>query len=758
MILAASVHLLVALAGIHGTVRSAGHGGPLAGVRVEIDGSMGVSSDSAGHYFATGLVTGPHEIRFVAVGYRIERATVLLSDLSDLTLDIELTPQPLLLSPLEVVADTQRQPPARLTGPSPMRDEAGHYRFTSGWQVNQPASTDDIQQLLATVPGVSARNDNATALSIRGGRGSENLMLLDGIPVIGAVHFAGASSAINPDAIATVDVHTGVSSARYDDALSGVIELATADAVPQQARMTSTLSISDVRSVFRAPLESGGNVLLGARSSFRNLLTDGAGFGARNGYQDYIAAGHLQRGAETFGIVAFASNDRLHWEPVADGTPSISGDDGSGSLNSSVGNGASWRSGSAGITWSRRKAVGDEWRAAGWWTGSSASISLQSPGEAQSLSSAIGELGLSIERSQRYAASALVVGGELKQPRTVYSVATWHGTQPQDSGNAVTAAPVLASLYGEWDGRGSAQFDFHAGLRVSAGNSAPLNVDPRLVVNLQIDPATRVEAAAGRTHQTVQSLLNEENLSSTILGPPLMMISTGAPTASAEQWQLSVDRQVARRVAIALDAYLRSWENVVLPAMSGTFLTPSVPVLGAGRSRGFLASASIVEGSFTLHFSGTLESATQQAGGITYHTGFEQPWSIAGDASYHPSTKSTLQVRWQTAAGQPTTALSPGLEWHSWQPATGTGEIEGLANTVPGPLNALRLPGPLRIDVGLRRDWRIGHAGSLVITTLRLNNVLARPDPVGLVAEPDGSFRLLSGTPRGLVLELGWRF
>ena len=275
MLLPTSVRLLVLLAGIHGTIRSAGHGGPLAGVRIEIDGGTGLSSDTAGRYAATGLVPGSHEIRFVAAGYRIERVIVLLSDSSDLALDIELTPQPVLLSPIEVVADSLRQSPAGLTGLSSIRDDAGHYRFTTGWQANQPASAVDIQQLIATVPGVTARNDNTTALSIRGGRGSENLTLLDGIPIIGAVHFAGASSAINPDAIATVDVHTGVSSVRYDDALSGVIELSTADAVPQQAELTSALSISDVRSVFRAPLEAGGSVLLGARSSFRNCSRTG---------------------------------------------------------------------------------------------------------------------------------------------------------------------------------------------------------------------------------------------------------------------------------------------------------------------------------------------------------------------------------------------------------------------------------------------------------------------------------------------------
>lgn len=761
MLLPTSVHLLVVLAGIHGTIRSAGHGGPLAGVRIEIDGATSLSSDTAGRYTATGLAPGPHEIRFLAAGYRIERATVILTDASDLTLDIELTAQPLMLSPIEVIADSARRALAGTSGPASVLDEAGHYRFTSGWQANQPAGATDIQQLIATVPGVTTRNDNTTALSIRGGRGSENLMLLDGIPITGAVHFAGASSAINPDAISTVDIHTGVSSVRFDDALSGVVELATADAAPQHAQVTSALTISDVRSVFRAPLEPGGSVLLGARSSFRNLLTDGAGFGSLNGYQDFIAAGHLRLGAGTVGIVAFASNDHLNWQPVADGTLPHPADDGSGGVSAPTANGAAWRSDAAGITWTHPGGISGEWRAAGWWTGSGAGISLQSPGQAQYISNAFGELGASIERRQRYGTSALLLGGELKQPRTSYGVATWHGTQRPDSGTAIVAAPVLASLYGEWDWHAWAPFDVRAGMRVSSGTAGVISVDPRLVLNLQVEPGTRFEAAAGRTHQTTQSLLNEESLTSTIVAPPLMTIATtGTPVATADQWQLSIERQVGRGLAIALDAYLRSWDHVVVPATTGALLAVGAPEIGAGRARGLLASAAIVEGSFTMHLAGTLESVTQQAGGTTYQTGFEQPWSIAGDLGYHPSARSTVQIHMETGAGRPTTPLSPGLEWHSWQPATGTGEMEGLATAFPGPLNTLRLPGPLRVDIGLRRDWRIGPGGnqSMVTTTLRLNNVLGRPDPVGLVAEPDGSFRLLSGTPRGLVLELGWRF
>jgi hypothetical protein len=760
MIVPASVNLLVALAGIHGTVRAAGYGIPLPGVCVELDGIAGPSTDRVGRYMATGLLPGPHEIRFVAAGYRARRVTILLSDSSDLTLDVELIPEPLVLPPIEAIAGAVPGASAGLALSSAAQDEAGQYRFTSGWQANRTAGAVDIQQLIASVPGVATRNDNTTALSIRGGRGSENLVLLDGIPVIGAVHFAGASSAINPDAIAGVDVHTGVSSARFDDALSGVIELETADAVSQHAQMTSALSISDVRSVFRAPLESGGSLLLGARASFRNLLTDGTGFGSRNGYQDYIAAAHVRLGRGTLGVVAFTSDDHLHWEPVSDATVSGTVDDGSGGAGSSTGDAAGWRSGAAGITWTGPQGLGAEWHAAGWWTGSSTDISLLTPGAMQTLSSTVGELGMSIEHRQRFRTGGLLLGGELKQPRTSYGLTTSTGAQRLDSGAVVAAAPVLASIYGEWNWRGSPRFDIRAGLRLSNGIGVAMNIDPRILVNLHVDPVTRIEAGVGRTHQTMQSMLNEENLTSTIVGPALPMIpTTGVPTATANQWQLSVDRELASGLALELDAYLRSWDNVVVPAATGAFLAAGTPVVGAGQARGLAASASLTHGSFSMHLTAGLASATQQAGGIIYHTGFEQPWSFSGDATYHASLHTVLQLRWQTNAGQPTTPIASGLEWHPWQPATGTGEIEGLATTVPGMLNTLRLSSPLRVDIGIQREWRINPVGghNTISTVLRLNNLFGQPDPVGMVAEPDGSFRLLAGTPRGLVFELGWR-
>src|ERR1019366_5519709 len=313
LFVAPMVHIFALLAGVHGTVRSAGEVRPIVGIHVELDGVDRTVTDSAGRYTIPGLTAGPHQLRFVSGSYEIRQLTALLADASDLTLDVELTPRPTFLPPIEVVArgpdDSARIHPASSTEWL----ESGHYRFGPGWQANQPAGSVDIQQALARVPGVATRGDNTTALSIHGGRWSETLMLLDGIPLFGAVHFAGASSAVNPDAIAAMDLHSGISSARFGGALSGVVELETAEAL-SAGQMSGDLSTTDVRSTVRTPLGANGGVLLSPRTSFRDLMTDATGSGGINGYQDFLGVGRAAVGTGILRVVGFESANRLRWE------------------------------------------------------------------------------------------------------------------------------------------------------------------------------------------------------------------------------------------------------------------------------------------------------------------------------------------------------------------------------------------------------------------------------------------------------------
>jgi hypothetical protein len=758
------LRLLAVLAAVHGTVRIAGHGQAAVAAQIELDGTAWGVTDSLGRYAIADLAPGDHEFRFMAVGYEPRRVSIFLADTTDLALDVELTPRPTVLPPLTVVAHNYRPTTIENALGTNSWHEAGQFRFATGWQLHQPAGAIDLNLAISALPGVSTRNDNATALSIRGGRGSENLVLLDGVPLIGAVHFAGAPSAINPDAIAMFDVHTGVSSARYDGALSGVIDMHTDPAAPRQLQLTGSVSTTDVRSMVRAPLGNSGSMMLGARSSFRSLFSGDNAFGSSTGYQDFIANGHLAIGRGTLSVVGFASGNQLDWQAqsASANTATLAPNRDPRLMATMVlspvlgiGDAANWQSTAGGATWTLPIGGAAEWHTVGWWTGSAATISSITTSRDQQLLSGISEIGMTSELRTHTRNASVIFGAEVTRPRTRYTLTTPATVADTAMNIDLRATPTFGSVYSEWDWHGGSSVDFRAGLRANSNFGSSINLDPRLTLNYHTSPTTRLELGFGRTHQPVQSMLNEENLTSALIGPTLpVAASSSGQVARAEQWELSIEHQAGRSLVLTLNAYARTWNNVLTPAATtGGLFVDGAPQYGDGSARGLIGSVNATRGRFALHATAGVTDASQSADGVTYHSGFSEPWSFNGDMEFRPGERTTFQFRWNTGAGQLRTAVSPDAGISS------SGEFNGIAANVPGSVNALRLGGPMRLDLAARRLWPLGNSTtrrSSLSTSVRLENLLNRPDPIGIMEQPGGALQLLRGTPRAVVFELGW--
>src|SRR5262249_19555120 len=78
---------------------------------------------------------------------------------------------------------------------------------------------------------------------------------------------------------------------------------------------------------------------------------------------------------------------------------------------------------------------------------------------------------------------------------------------------------------------------------------------------------------------------------------------------------------------------------------------------------------------------------------------------------------------------------------------------------LPGDINSTRLPSYSRLDLGLRRDWRVSGMGrgSPVPTAVAVPHVLGQTNILGLVARTHGGLRRIPGGSRALPLELGRR-
>ncbi|MEO1517415.1 MAG: TonB-dependent receptor [Bacteroidota bacterium] len=83
----------------------------------------------------------------------------------------------------------------------------------------------DLLRFLQLMPGVSAMDESAAAISVRGGTPDQNLILWDGIPIYHTGHFFGMLSAFNPHIVDEVSIYRGGFGAKYGGRVSSVIDI-----------------------------------------------------------------------------------------------------------------------------------------------------------------------------------------------------------------------------------------------------------------------------------------------------------------------------------------------------------------------------------------------------------------------------------------------------------------------------------------------------------------------------------------------------
>ena len=295
-----------------GVIRDATAGRPLAGVWITGDDRLAALTDSAGGYHLAGLAAGSHRLRFVREGYDTLTLGVLVADSSVSRVDVELVPRPVHLSTLEVTAAS---PQPTLPAPRSNDAELGRTRLGGDWLDGRQAGDGDLLRALADAPGVQTGRAGTAGLPVRGGGGADTLVLLDGIPLYSAVHFAGASSAINPDLVAGADLHAGVSPARFGEHLAGVLELETRDPGPEPFAARGAFGRADVRQGFSGyipALQTG--LSLAARTTWRSSLASES-YGAESlqgsGYGDLLGVATTAMGGGRLRVLSFVSSNRL---------------------------------------------------------------------------------------------------------------------------------------------------------------------------------------------------------------------------------------------------------------------------------------------------------------------------------------------------------------------------------------------------------------------------------------------------------------
>ena len=198
---------------ISGRVYDTASGSGLAQAQVLVDDRLRAIADTSGIYRVRGVRSGWHRVSARLIGYRsVVRDSVFVSGGATVTLDFPLETNPLELAPLVVTAPVD-----------PVLDPLA----TATEQKIQAADLRDLP--VSSLEEALALSAGSVGESYRGGRLGEESFILDGLGVKNQLDAAHGSLGLRipPDALSEASLITNGFSARYGQALSGLVNVVT---------------------------------------------------------------------------------------------------------------------------------------------------------------------------------------------------------------------------------------------------------------------------------------------------------------------------------------------------------------------------------------------------------------------------------------------------------------------------------------------------------------------------------------------------
>jgi hypothetical protein len=200
---------------IGGRVKEADSGRSLTGAQVLVDDRAGAVSDTAGVYRVRAVRTGWHRVAARLIGYRgVVLDSVFVRAGATVTADFALQASAVELAPLVVTA-----PVDELLDPLATSSE-------------QKITAEDLRDLpVSSLDEAIALSAGSVGQSYRGGRLGEESFMLDGLGVKNQLDAAtaGLGLRIPPDFLGEASLVTNAFSARYGQALSGMVNVVTRD-------------------------------------------------------------------------------------------------------------------------------------------------------------------------------------------------------------------------------------------------------------------------------------------------------------------------------------------------------------------------------------------------------------------------------------------------------------------------------------------------------------------------------------------------
>jgi outer membrane receptor protein involved in Fe transport len=198
---------------IIGVITDKATGEPLPGVNVIVVGTnLGSATDVDGYFVILNVPVGRYDVKSIYVGYKdvvVQGARVSVDHTTEVNFEVEATT----LELEEAILVTAERELIR-------RDDTNTNIVTVAEDI-ETMPVRGIQELAALTAGV-VKQDNSDIMNIRGGRGGESAIYIDGV-LMNDPYNRSVRSEIPNEAIEEISVQTGGFSAEYGEAMSGII-------------------------------------------------------------------------------------------------------------------------------------------------------------------------------------------------------------------------------------------------------------------------------------------------------------------------------------------------------------------------------------------------------------------------------------------------------------------------------------------------------------------------------------------------------
>ena len=700
-------------AALRGFVRAETDGTPLQGANVVLrtpDGAIEAAAvtNGDGFYQLARLSPGSYRLRISFVGYRAYRDTIRLSSGDRRTLSIS----------LETASQTLEG--VTVEGRDPVEDaKAGLRRIESAdiETIPSPGPGADLASYLRSLPSVTTTGDRGGRLYVRGGTPSQNLVLVDGVPIYKPFHIVGLYSTFPGDLVSGADFYAGGFGAQYTSRMSSVLDIQLRPGNTKEFQGNAGLGpfLTSVR--FEGPLQQGSkSFLVQARHSLIEesgpaLLNQSAPYK----FYDITAKVHTQSESNQCSFVGVRSYDRGRIDPsrnasfkwdntVVGGNCLIFGGESSQTLEVSFGTShfnnsvrSTDRTNRSSGTWIAHTRF--ELSQPAPWDGT---LSWGGRVQANQYDLALQEPFLGVESESQFLLSGAVHGGLTWTWRDRLTLNPTIGAQSLDGSGGISLDPRLRMSYG-------------------FGTERP----------------TKVTAAGGVYHQLTTGINDERDAGSAFRAiTPTPYPSNPSQSIHA---MLGLDQMLASSLHFSVEGWYKNLQDLPVPRWTPIVRFNTNLVRADGTALGVDASLKYNNNPFRL-------SLTYGYGKVTYRASERRlgAWADQTLIEYNPphdlrhkvgitaglqSEWVNANIRWQYTSGRPYTQVygyDTMLEIRGLRdaPTTDVGIPRALYQR---PYDA-RLPAYHRLDVSLQRSFTLSPTVDLsaeagAINTYNRSNV-----------------------------------